>query len=76
MSRNRKFIIVDENDKPMTWQERSKQLVYTSKRGNSRLFLDSYTEKEAHDLIMQTIDNRKKWGMDTNGYYLMQLNKV
>lgn len=49
-TKTKRFIIVDDDNKPMTWQE--PQLVYANRKGRyNRLLLETYTEQEAGEFI-------------------------
>lgn len=71
--KTRKYIIVDENNKPMTFQY--EQLVYVYTRGFSRLYLAMYTEEQANEVIRKTVEFRTKNNFDVGDYHLMPLKK-
>ena len=67
----RKFIVVDEKRRPMSFQH--EQFCYVSTRGRSRFFLKMYTETEANELIKKTIEFRDKHNFPIGEYNLMPL---
>lgn len=81
MKNQRLYIVVDGNNKPMSFAKKQfenggGQFCYVSRRGRSRFYLKTYTEKEAKKLIKETIENRALYnlGADLN-YYMMPLSK-
>lgn len=60
---DKKYIIVDEDRKPMAFDDRGEQLAYVDTFRYGRFHLKLYTKTEAKKLIKLTLKNRAKWGM-------------
>lgn len=66
-------IIVDKNDRPMAWDNVSKQVCYCCNE-NMRDYIHPVkvvTIKTARAQIQKTIKNRKSWGFDVDEYCIM-----
>lgn len=73
MKKERRYIIVDEDNKPMSWSKRDRQICYNSKIGRTRFKLKHYRKEDAEQFIIETVGNRLKWKMSPGRYYLMQI---
>lgn len=73
---DKKYIIVDEDNRPMAWDARGEQLAYVDIFRYGRFHLRVYTKNEAKKLIRTTIENRKKWRLndDDREYNLMRVD--
>lgn len=67
----RKFIIVDEHNRPMSFS--GDQLCYVNPRGRSRFYLEIYTEEQAKEKIAKTISFRERYGFSIDEYNLMPI---
>lgn len=73
----KKFIIVDEDSKPMSWDQGSHQLCYNDderwrgEHNDAPFPLTIYSKKQALEVIRKSLRNRKRWHMSIDNYYLM-----
>lgn len=69
-----KFIVVDENNKPMTFFKN--QFCYNETETNRRPFaIDLYSYKEAKQLMQVSKEFRETSGFKETEYFLMPVNK-
>lgn len=76
MKKYKDVIIVDEDNRPMSWSESNEQLVMCTNDTweDEHTPVETYTVKKAQRLIAKTIANRKNWNMSPGIYRTMPFN--
>lgn len=76
MKKYKDVIIVDEDNRPMSWSESNEQLVMCTNDTweDEHTPVETYTVKKAQRLIAKTIANRNRWNMSPGIYRTMPFN--